>query len=285
MKIMGQSVITTTIRCIEHGTLSQKQDVLAVEEPLEISIDGRNISITMRTPGNDEELAAGFLFSEGILRDPGQVAEIAIVGENRVNVALASAAGVDLARLDRHFYTSSSCGVCGKTSIQALETAGCPVIPRDRPMLAPATISQLPEKLRASQQVFDSTGGLHAAGLFDSGGNLADVREDIGRHNAVDKLIGAQFLRGRLPLDSYVLMLSGRASFELVQKAVMAGIGAVVAVGAPSSLAVDMAEQFGITLIGFARGERFNVYSGEFRLPLGEATDRSTGDLAAVPHR
>jgi FdhD protein len=266
--VMSQNVVATTIQRVQRGASCKEQDVVAVEEPLEISIDGRNISITMRTPGNDEELAVGFLFSEGILRDPSQIAGVSLTGDNRVNVSLASSAGLDLARLDRHFYTSSSCGVCGKTSIQALETAGCPVIARDRPVLDPALICSLPEKLRNSQQVFDTTGGLHAAGLFDSCGNLIDLREDVGRHNAVDKLIGAAFLRGELPLRDRLLMLSGRASFELVQKALMAGIGAIVAVGAPSSLAVELAESSGITLIGFARGERFNVYSGDFRLRM-----------------
>jgi FdhD protein len=268
---MSSSVVNVTIHRVEEGTAHEKQDVLAVEEPLEISIDGRNISITMRTPGNDEELAVGFLFSEGILRERNQVSGVAVTGDNQVNVSLATSAGLDLARLDRHFYTSSSCGVCGKTSIQALETASCPVIPRDRPVLDPAIIGCLPETLRKSQQVFARTGGLHGAALFDPAGHLFDLREDVGRHNAVDKLIGAAFLRGDLPLWDRILLLSGRASFELVQKAVMAGIGAIVAVGAPSSLAVDLAAQFGVTLIGFARPERFNVYTGELRLRLREA--------------
>src|SRR5579875_2864367 len=237
---MSSGAVSMTIQRVERGAARAAEDVLAVEEPLEISIGGRNVSITMRTPGNDEELAVGFLFSEGILRDRGQVSQVAITGDNQVNVSLAGSASLDLARLDRHFYTSSSCGVCGKTSIQSLATAGCPVIPRDRPLLDPA-------------------------------GNLLDLREDVGRHNAVDKLIGARFLRGDLPLSDRILLLSGRASFELVQKAVMAGIGAIVAVGAPSSLAVELANQFGITLIGFARPERFNVYSGEFRLRVREA--------------
>jgi FdhD protein len=268
---MGPSIVSKTIHRVQEGTARETQDVLAVEEPLEISIDGRNISITMRTPGNDEELAVGFLFSEGILRDRGQVSEVAITGDNQVNVSLADAAGLDLARLDRHFYTSSSCGVCGKTSIQALQTAGCAVIPRDRPLLDPDIIGRLPETLRNSQQVFARTGGLHGAAIFDPRGKLLDLREDVGRHNAVDKLIGAAFLRGDLPLSDRILLLSGRASFELVQKAVMAGIGALVAVGAPSSLAVELAAQFGVTLIGFARPERFNVYTGKFRLHAREA--------------
>jgi FdhD protein len=269
---MGQSVVSTTIHRVDHGSSCEAQDVVAVEEPLEIAVDGRSISITMRTPGNDEELATGFLVSEGILSDRTQVSEVTLLDDNRVNVVLASSAGLDLSRLDRHFYTSSSCGVCGKTSIQALDMVGCPVIPRDRPLLDPFSVCRMPEKLRSRQQVFDRTGGLHAAALFDSEGTLNDLREDVGRHNAVDKLIGAAFLKGHLPLNDRVLMLSGRASFELVQKAIMAGIGAIVAVGAPSSLAVQLAEQYAITLIGFARGERFNVYSGGFRLKMPCAT-------------
>lgn len=263
---MTPGVIGVTIHRVEEGAARETGDVLAIEEPLEISIDGRNISITMRTPGNDEELAVGFLFSEGILRDRSQVSAVSITGENQVNVSLMNPAGLDLARLDRHFYTSSSCGVCGKMSIQALETTGCPAIPSDHPLLDPAVIGRLPEMLRPSQLVFARTGGLHGAALFDPAGNLLDLREDVGRHNAVDKLIGAAFLRDDLPLSDRILLLSGRASFELVQKAVMAGIGAIVAVGAPSSLAVELASQFGITLIGFARPARFNVYTGESRL-------------------
>jgi FdhD protein len=265
---MGTSAITAMIMRVENGSSSTGQDVLAVEEPLEIKLGSRSVSITMRTPGNDKELAAGFLFTEGILRDRNQISGIYIVGENRVCVSLTDGVELDLERLDRHFYMSSSCGVCGKTSIQALKTVGCPVILADRPSIDPALIYRMPEMLRSSQQVFDRTGGLHAAGLFHSDGTLLDSREDVGRHNAVDKLIGAAFLTGRLPLSDYLLMLSGRASFELVQKALMAGIGAIVAVGAPSSLAVEMARKYGVTLIGFARGERFNVYSGEFRLRL-----------------
>lgn len=272
MTSSGRGVITAPIRRVEQGAVSLAEDTLAVEEPLEILVDGRNVSITMRTPGNDEELAAGFLFSEGILRDPGQIASIARIDDNRVNVVPADAGAIDLARLDRHFYMSSSCGVCGKTSIDALETAGCPVIPKDSPVVDPALVYRMPDLLRGSQQVFDRTGGLHAAGIFHANGTLLNVREDVGRHNAVDKLVGSALLRGGLPLSDHLLMLSGRASFELVQKAVMAGIGAIVAVGAPSSLAVELAEKFAVTLIGFARGSRFNVYSGAFRLQTTTAS-------------
>jgi FdhD protein len=251
---------------VETASISERQDTLAIEEPLEILVGARNVSITMRTPGNDEELAAGFLFTEGILRDRSQIAEVAPTGENRVTVRLNSQAGVDLERLERHFYMSSSCGVCGKASIQALETVGCPVLPEGRPLVPLALIHGLPEQLRARQRVFDRTGGLHASALFHSSGSFLDVREDVGRHNALDKLIGSRFLAGGLPLDDHLILLSGRASFELVQKALMAAVPMLVAVGAPSSLAVEMAQRYGMTLIGFAREGRFNVYSGESRL-------------------
>jgi len=260
------SIVKVSIRRVEGGSVSERDDVLAVEEPLEILVGQRNVSITMRTPGNDEELAAGFLFTEGILRDRAQIAGIAIAGENQVTVSLDGAAGVDLGRLERHFYMSSSCGVCGKASIQALETVGCPNLAADRPVVDPDLIHRLPELLRASQQVFDRTGGLHASALFHSSGDLLDVREDVGRHNALDKLIGSRFLNGGLPLDDHLILLSGRASFELVQKALMAGVAVLVSVGAPSSLAAEMAERFRMTLIGFARERRFNVYSGAWRL-------------------
>jgi FdhD protein len=263
---VGQNIVTVPIRKFENTSSSERQDSLAVEEPLEILVGERNVSITMRTPGNDEELAAGFLFTEGILRDCGQIAGIAVTGENQVTVSLANQAGVDLGRLERHFYMSSSCGVCGKASIQALETVGCPSLVADRPVIDPALIHGAPELLRASQQVFDRTGGLHAAALFHSSGRLLAVREDVGRHNAVDKLIGSRFLGGSLPLDDHFILLSGRASFELVQKALMAAVPVLVAVGAPSSLAVEMAQRFGMTLIGFARDRKFNVYCGESRL-------------------
>jgi FdhD protein len=265
---MSDNVIAATIRRFENGAAFSAQDVLAVEDPLEILLDGRNISITMRTPGNDEELAVGFLFTEGILRDRSQVEQISMTAENQVSVMLAGDASADLGRLDRHFYMSSSCGVCGKTSLEALETVKCPNLVPDRPEVDPSLVSRMPDILRNSQQVFDRTGGLHAAALFHSEGTLLDVREDVGRHNAVDKLIGAAFLGGRPPMRDHLLMLSGRASFELVQKALMADLGVIVAVGAPSSLAVEMAQRFGITLIGFARGQRFNVYFGESRLRL-----------------
>ncbi len=243
-------------KALGAGSFSTSQDLLAVEEPLEIRVNGRPMSITMRTPGHDAELAAGFLFTEGIVRTRSDVVAVDC-RENRVAVTLAD--GVDPGAA-RNFYTTSSCGVCGKASVESLHAAGCAMLP-------PAGVSRsvihgLPGKLRATQAAFEHTGGLHGAALFDLSGALEAVREDVGRHNAVDKLIGAAFLDGRLPLPGRILMLSGRASFELVQKAVMAGIPVLAAVGAPSSLAVETALRFGMTLAGFVRDGRFNVYSG-----------------------
>ena len=215
----------------------------------------------MRTPGHDRELAAGFLFTEGILK--ARVDVVAIDSDENV-VSLTLAEGVEIPAA-RNFYTSSSCGVCGKASIESLHAAGCRMPARCE--VARKVIHGLPEKLRAAQAAFEHTGGLHGAGLFDLAGNLQMVREDVGRHNAVDKLIGAAFLDERLPLGGRILMLSGRASFELVQKAAMAGIPVVAAVGAPSSLAVETARRFGMTLAGFVREGRFNIYSGVSRFP------------------
>jgi FdhD protein len=240
------------------------QDLVAVEEPLQIRVAGRNISVTMRTPGQDAELAAGFLFSEGILH-PGEIAKIACI-RNTATVTLAPGVDLDDSVLQRNFYMTSSCGVCGKASIESIEAAGCAILPRGSQRFDASLIPLLPDKLRASQQVFDRTGGLHACGLFTSAGELVLIREDIGRHNAVDKMIGRAFLDGKLPLSNHLLLVSGRASFELVQKAVMAGIPVLAAVGAPSSLAVKTALRFGMTLIGFLRGDRFNIYTAPSRL-------------------
>jgi FdhD protein len=263
---MKRNIITVPIRKVEQGSITSEQDLLAVEEPLEIRLGERNVAITMRTPGNDKELALGFLFTEGVLRDRSQVSEIAIGDRNRVTVTLRDESGVDFERLERNFYVSSSCGVCGKASIQAVEAIGCPILARNTARIDAGIIHALPEKLRARQMVFDRTGGLHAAALFDTAGQLIDVREDVGRHNALDKLIGAAFLKGAVPLENQVLMVSGRISFELVQKALMASIPMMAAVGAPSSLAVELALRYGMTLIGFVRDRRFNIYSGEARV-------------------
>lgn len=255
-------------------------DTLAVEEPLEIRLGfaengkftHRAISITMRTPGDDFELAAGFLFTEGILSSKNQISDIKHCGkfpsfQNTVRIDLRAETNVNLKKLERNFYTTSSCGVCGKTSLEALTVAGARAVSdKDFPKVSAEIVHRLPAKLRDTQDIFDKTGGLHAAALFDAGGNLIDLREDVGRHNAVDKLIGARFLAGEIPLGDKILFLSGRASFELVQKAVMAQIPVIAAVGAPSSLAVEAAEEFGITLLGFVRDRRFNVYTNIDRI-------------------
>ena len=252
-------------------------DVVATEEPLEIRLsythpDGRraqkSISITMRTPGNDEELAAGFLLTEGIIAGPAELEAIGPCGPpaangliNVVRVDLAPDVEVNLARLERHFYTSSSCGVCGKASLEAVAVQGRYDL-RGNPLRINAeSLGTLPDRLRALQSVFERTGGLHASGLFDAAGQVRVSREDVGRHNALDKLIGQALLKDELPMSDYGVVVSGRASFELMQKAMMAGIPMMAAVGAPSSLAVEFAEEFGMTLVGFLKANRFNVYS------------------------
>jgi FdhD protein len=260
---------------IDGSGSAVRPDVLAVEAPLEIrlgcTIDGgralRGVSVTMRTPGHDPELAVGFLFSEGILTAREQVTGVRDCGAgNVVRVDLRPEVAVDLARLERHFYTASSCGVCGKASLEAVLVCSPHRSARGRPVIEAALIHRLPDTLRKAQAVFDSTGGLHAAALFDVRGNLLCLREDVGRHNALDKLIGSQFLAGRTPLSESVLLVSGRASFELVQKAAVAGIPILAAVGAPSSLAVDLARAHGLTVLGFVRADRFNIYTGAERI-------------------
>jgi len=250
----------------------QTQDHLAIEEPLEIRIQygeiSKSISITMRTPGHDFELAAGFLYTEGIIQDKAQIKKIEhlkswnpALENNLVAVQLADGVQIDFEKLERHFYTSSSCGVCGKASIDAVKATGLKEL-EQIPNLFPSTlIHQLPKELRKAQNVFDETGGLHAAALFHADGTLQSIREDVGRHNALDKLIGYSFLEASLPLHNSLLLLSGRVSFELIQKAAMAQIPVVAAVGAPSSLAIQLAKEVGITVLGFVRDQRFNIYS------------------------
>jgi FdhD protein len=236
-------------------------DQVAVEEPLEILIGKRNLTITMRTPGHDLELAVGFLFSEGLIKHSSEI--LAVKGEgNQVNIDFAGDTENLFKSQDRHFAMTSACGVCGKSTIESLHFKRCLPIPAGPFQIDALTLRRLPQELRDAQSVFNETGGLHAAALFDSAGHLELLREDIGRHNAVDKIIGAFLVKGRIPLHDRILLVSGRASFELVQKAAMAGIPILAAVGAPSSLAVETAQQFNMTLAGFVRHDRFNVYTG-----------------------
>lgn len=250
------------------------EDKVAVEEPLEIrlgyDVDGQrqtsSVSITMRTPGDDDDLATGFLVTESIIRSPDDVAFIKPCrGDNTIRVELEAGVDVDLDRLQRHFYTTSSCGVCGKTSLDALRVQGVDALADDTRFPRDVLIG-MPERLRGVQATFDETGGLHAAAVFDPYGELLIVREDVGRHNAVDKVIGALFADGRLPASQLGLMVSGRASFELMQKALVAGMPLLAAVSAPSSLAVELAREFNVSLVGFLRGDTFNIYAGEERI-------------------
>jgi len=285
VKMMRTPVSPIQITRVEHGSATVTDDILVSEEPLEIRLghgpeeDRKEIqlSVTMRTPGNDEELAMGFLFTEGLVTDMSQVLRVVpcenVKEEERGNVVrveLHPAVEIEPAKWQRNFYTSSSCGVCGKTSIGAVHTQCARPIAPFGP-IDPKVITALPGRMREAQTVFKHTGGIHAAALFDREGKLLILREDVGRHNAVDKVIGALLLStrsqpgigpGQLTTDNYQLLVSGRAGFELVQKCLMAGIPMMAAVGAPSSLAVQLAKKGGLTLVGFLSGERFNVYSG-----------------------
>ena len=273
MKSDPSSLRHTTLRKVDSAHAADCRDWLAVEEPLEIRLNysskgrrqGKIVSITMRTPGQDRELAAGLLFAEGIVRTPGEISGI-YADANQILVELSENVEPDLPRLERRFFASSSCGVCGKAAIESLDLDGMDVPATDSPVMRQEILCRLPDALRERQAVFAQTGGLHAAALFSTAGELLDVREDVGRHNALDKLIGAAFLENRLPLSRCVLLLSGRVSFELMQKAVAAGIPVVAAVGAPSSLAVDVARRFQMTLVGFLSASRFNIYSGTRRI-------------------
>lgn len=265
------------IERVENGSRHAVPDRVAVEEPLEIRLiywfkeqrRSRTVAVTMRTPGEDQELALGFLLTEGVIRSPAEVVSIVPGGlppHNEVQVELARTVDVDWVRLERHFYTTSSCGVCGKTSLDALQVRGCQAPAVDRPQVRADIVKGLPQTLRDAQHVFTQTGGLHAAALFDQSGQLQIVREDVGRHNALDKLIGASLLGSRVVTPDSLLLVSGRASFELLQKALAAGIPIVAAVGAPSSLAVELATRFQMTLLGFVREDHFNVYTGGWRI-------------------
>ena len=308
LHITDDSMLQTAVERVTGQISHNVTDSLAIEEPLEIQLtygpsdarQTRSISVTMRTPGNDFDLAAGFLMTEGVIQDANDIEQIAYAGEffsegtqspqvmdmlklgskqNTVRVDLAAEVAVNVGSLQRNFYTTSSCGICGKASLLALRTV-CPPRAKNDFRVEAQLLYDLPGRLRASQGVFDRTGGLHAAGLFDSTGTLSALREDVGRHNAVDKLIGSEFLADRTPLRDRLLLLSGRASFELLQKALMGGLPMVVAVGAPSSLAVQVAKEFDITLVGFLREDHFNIYHGAERITGYTSTSMEGGDEA-----
>jgi FdhD protein len=249
----------------------RQSDELAAEEPLEIRVDTRPVSVTMRTPGNDEELAAGFLLTEGLVRRRGDILQIKPYprnGEpNVMNVFLASHVKVNFAQLTRHVFASSSCGLCGKATIEAVHQHFKPV--RSRLTIGPERLLRLPDRMRQQQEMFTRTGGLHAAAVLDAAGAILVLREDVGRHNAVDKVIGHGLLQNKLPFDEHILMVSGRASFEIMQKALAARISIVCAVSAPSSLAVEFARDSGQTLVGFLRDRSFNLYSHPERVLNG----------------
>lgn len=278
---MNTSTIKKNITRFNKGEIDLVTDEIAIEEPLEIQLEygplaarlRKSISITMRTPVHDKDLAVGFLFTEGIITRSTDVVDVkngeAWLSDNPSNIIIVSLKEdvvVNMDRLERHFYTSSSCGVCGKSSIDALKTLRMPELIDGEPKISKDLIISLPETLRKYQKVFDSTGGLHASAIFNHNGEMLFVREDVGRHNAVDKLAGISLMQNLIPLNNHVIMFSGRASFELVQKASMMSIPIMVAVGAPSSLAVSLAEEAGMTLVGFLRGDRFNIYANKTRV-------------------
>ena len=282
MRTREESVARVLVLKIGNGGGGREPDTLVVEEPMEIRLgygpeaDRRalSLSITMRTPGDDFELAAGFLLTEGIISGPGQIRAVERCGPaapgrdtgNIVRVEVTPEVPVDPARLQRNFYATSSCGICGKASLDAVEIRGLREMDRSLPVIRKATIHDLPARMRAGQKLFHETGGIHGAGLFRPDGELLEVREDVGRHNAVDKLVGGRLLAGRFPLHDTIMTVSGRAGFEIVQKAVAAQIPVVVSVGAPSTLSVSLAERFGMTLIGFVRDNRYNIYTCEERI-------------------
>jgi FdhD protein len=297
MAIRPESKSEARVWVVQDGAPSARTDELATEEPLEIRLrvgrsiqargpvpvfrrqgaGQRTVSITMRTPGHDFELAAGFLFGEGIVRGADDIhalshSDDARIEEERrfniVNVDLRRDTLPDLQSVERQLYTTSACGVCGKASLEALRLRGAPTI-APGPVVEPDLLRALPERLRAGQGLFEATGGLHAAALFDLQGNVLALREDVGRHNALDKLVGWALLQRCLPLSRHIVMVSGRTSYEILQKCLMAGVPILCAVSAPSSLAVALAQEFGITLVGFLRGDRFNVYAGIERIGAG----------------
>jgi FdhD protein len=276
------------VRVIEDGRVTSRADYLATEEPLEIRLvvggQRHTVGVTMRTPGADFELAVGFLFSEGIIAGREDVRRVTYCTDrdvdaeqryNIVNVELAGAAAPDLRSLERHFFTNSACGVCGKATMDALEVRCAPLT--GGPAVPIEVIYGLPDALRRAQGLFQSTGGLHATGLFTATGELLVAREDVGRHNALDKVVGWAVLQGRVPLDRELLMVSGRSSYEILQKAITAGVSMVCGISAPSSLAVELAERFGVTLVGFLRDRRANVYANPDRILVEQPVSRNGG--------
>lgn len=277
-----ESIVNRQIKKVSSKGISDFIDQLAIEEPLEIRLSyksdekriRKSISVTMRTPGHDEELAVGFLFTEGIVQKPAQVQNVTagLLEENTVLVTLNDSETPILSSVERNFYTTSSCGVCGKASIDAIRTVSAYSGQNDRISVNSDILFGLIQELEKQQTIFESTGGLHASALFELNGSFITLREDVGRHNALDKVIGSMFSKGMIPLADKILLLSGRASFELIQKAAMAGIKIVAAVGAPSSLAVQLAGDSGITLIGFLKKDKFNIYTGWERITNYENT-------------
>jgi len=279
-------ISSADVQRVRAGRVERGQDSLAIEEPLEIRVsyvvDGRrrmdSLCVTMRTPGRDLDLAAGFLFTEQVIQSPAEIKNIShcvpagalAAACNTVRVDLVDGVDFNLDRLRRNFYASSSCGVCGKASLEALEIKSASRVPENGFRVAESIVHSLPDLLEASQPVFRQTGGLHAAALFEDQGRLAGCAEDVGRHNAVDKVIGTELRGGRVPISERLLLVSGRSSFEILQKALAAQIPIVAAVGPPSSLALDLAKRFGITLLGFVREGRFNIYAGAERIVAGD---------------
>lgn len=272
------SKIKTKISAVKNNKIETRSDYLATEEPLQIRLDNpkHTLAITMRTPGADFDLAAGFLYSEGVINKREDIEKINYCLDrdleteqryNIVNISLKPGSLTNLPSLQRHFFTTSACGVCGKANIESLQLKGYPKITSNL-VITSQIIYNLSDKLRQAQGIFTATGGLHAAALFNNEGQLLKLREDVGRHNALDKLIGSAFLTDELPLNNSIVMVSGRSSFELVQKCIVAGVPILCSVSAPSSLAVSLAREFELTLIGFLRGERFNIYSGTKRIRL-----------------
>jgi FdhD protein len=273
--VLGRVTVRRPVVRVVAGETTRRPDTLVVEEPLEIRVGGTPLAVTMRTPGDDFDLVAGFLATEGVVRAAEDLVAMRYCAGtddegrntyNVVDVSLAPGVAPPSPGVERSFYTTSSCGVCGKASIDALRTVTPYDVSSDDTVVPPAVVTSLPDRLREAQKVFDRTGGLHAAGLFGADGDLLCLREDVGRHNAVDKVVGWALREGRLPLRGTVLQVSGRASFELTQKSAMAGIPVLSAVSAPSSLAVDLAAELGLTLAGFVRGDAMNVYAGAHRI-------------------